>query len=344
MGILNWQSRAERQNTFDWLHILPVISHILPARVTISQYKSYSANISHILPARVTVSQYKPCSANVIALFHETERNLTKPSDYCRQMCYKNVSNSNISIPWFHTPRGVVLSVSVVGIQLVEATSLCFYCRERHKLRPMWGWFYKYTFEVRTIELTYITTPRSSLLILFSIPFLMFSISLRVSCCTVPINLSESSQHFLTHSIFWLKIFKSSFTDSYADSILENVALVSFFIFLISLLVFWILSWRPKTRRSNSTDSTLQVVQYQWMVTSLCDANISYSLSVGSTHPVWNHPLQISHSIPLSVLSLHHRFTDLAIIIFCYAWSNCHGFFWGFLTSLIDGFLVVIVC
>ena len=56
-GILNRQSRAERQNTFDWLHILPV-------RVTISQYKSYSANISHILPARVTISQYKPCSAN----------------------------------------------------------------------------------------------------------------------------------------------------------------------------------------------------------------------------------------------------------------------------------------
>ena len=42
-GILNRQSRAERQNTFDWLHILPV-------RVTISQYKSYSANGSHILP------------------------------------------------------------------------------------------------------------------------------------------------------------------------------------------------------------------------------------------------------------------------------------------------------
>ena len=35
--ILNRQSRAERQNTFDWLHILPV-------RVTISQYKSYSAS------------------------------------------------------------------------------------------------------------------------------------------------------------------------------------------------------------------------------------------------------------------------------------------------------------
>ena len=32
-----------------------------------------------------------------VALFHETERNLTKPSDYYRQMCYKNVSNSNIS-------------------------------------------------------------------------------------------------------------------------------------------------------------------------------------------------------------------------------------------------------
>ena len=42
-GILNRQSRAERQNTFDWLHILPV-------RVTINQYKSYSANGSRILP------------------------------------------------------------------------------------------------------------------------------------------------------------------------------------------------------------------------------------------------------------------------------------------------------
>ena len=28
---------------------------------------------------------------------NETERNLTKLSDYYRQMCYKNVSNSNIS-------------------------------------------------------------------------------------------------------------------------------------------------------------------------------------------------------------------------------------------------------
>ena len=30
-------------------------------------------------------------------------RNLTKPSDYCRLLCYKNVSNSNVSIPLFHT-------------------------------------------------------------------------------------------------------------------------------------------------------------------------------------------------------------------------------------------------
>jgi len=43
VAILNRQSRAEWQNTFDWLHILPV-------RVTISQYKSYSANDCHILP------------------------------------------------------------------------------------------------------------------------------------------------------------------------------------------------------------------------------------------------------------------------------------------------------
>ena len=50
LGILNRQSRAERQNTFDWLHILPV-------RVTISQYKSYSANGSHILPAEVIFCQ-----------------------------------------------------------------------------------------------------------------------------------------------------------------------------------------------------------------------------------------------------------------------------------------------
>ena len=30
-------------------------------------------------------------------------RNLTKPSDYCRLLCYKNVSYSNVSIPLFHT-------------------------------------------------------------------------------------------------------------------------------------------------------------------------------------------------------------------------------------------------
>ena len=46
VGILNRQSRAERQDTFDWLHILPV-------RVTISQYKSYSASTSEILPIGV---------------------------------------------------------------------------------------------------------------------------------------------------------------------------------------------------------------------------------------------------------------------------------------------------
>jgi len=49
-GILNRQSRAERQNTFDWLHILPV-------RVTISQYKPRSANGSHILPVEVIFCQ-----------------------------------------------------------------------------------------------------------------------------------------------------------------------------------------------------------------------------------------------------------------------------------------------
>jgi len=49
-GILNRQSRAERQNTFDWLHILPV-------RVRIRQYKSYSANGSHILPVEVIFCQ-----------------------------------------------------------------------------------------------------------------------------------------------------------------------------------------------------------------------------------------------------------------------------------------------
>jgi len=30
---------------------------------------------------------------------NETRRNLTKPSNYCHQMCYKNASNSNKSIP-----------------------------------------------------------------------------------------------------------------------------------------------------------------------------------------------------------------------------------------------------
>jgi len=53
---LNRQSRAERQNTFDWLYILPV-------RVTISQYKSYSANGSHILPVQVIFCQWELYSA-----------------------------------------------------------------------------------------------------------------------------------------------------------------------------------------------------------------------------------------------------------------------------------------
>ena len=56
MGTLNRQTRAERQNTFDWLHILPV-------RVTISQYKSYSANGSHILPVQVIFCQQELYSA-----------------------------------------------------------------------------------------------------------------------------------------------------------------------------------------------------------------------------------------------------------------------------------------
>jgi len=49
-GILNRQSRAERQNTFDWLHFLPV-------RVTISQIKLCSANGSDILPVEVIFCQ-----------------------------------------------------------------------------------------------------------------------------------------------------------------------------------------------------------------------------------------------------------------------------------------------
>jgi len=57
-GILNRQSRAERQNTFDWLHILPV-------RVTISQYKSYSANGSHILPVEVIFYQQEWQSVSI---------------------------------------------------------------------------------------------------------------------------------------------------------------------------------------------------------------------------------------------------------------------------------------
>jgi len=57
-AILNQQSRAEWQKTFDWLHILPV-------RVIISQYKSCSANRSHILPVEVIFCQYKSCSANI---------------------------------------------------------------------------------------------------------------------------------------------------------------------------------------------------------------------------------------------------------------------------------------
>ena len=47
---------------------------------------------------------------SAVALFHETERNLTKPSNYCRQMCYKNASNSNKSIP-----LSMVMRMDIVG-------------------------------------------------------------------------------------------------------------------------------------------------------------------------------------------------------------------------------------
>ena len=57
-GILNRQSRAERQNTFDWLHILPVT-------VTISQYKSYSASGSYIMSILVIFYQPEWQSASI---------------------------------------------------------------------------------------------------------------------------------------------------------------------------------------------------------------------------------------------------------------------------------------
>ena len=50
-----------------------------------------------------------------VAPFHETERNRMKPSDYCRQMCYKNVSYSNISIP-LSMARGLVLPAHTAAI------------------------------------------------------------------------------------------------------------------------------------------------------------------------------------------------------------------------------------
>ena len=66
--ILNRQSRAERQNTFDWLHILPV-------RVTISQYKSYSASGSHILQS---------CSAEIICSLTVNFVRLCRSALLCR--------------------------------------------------------------------------------------------------------------------------------------------------------------------------------------------------------------------------------------------------------------------
>ena len=50
-------------------------------------------NLNHNLKLTVTVRY--PFSTKP----DETERNLTKPNNYCRQMCYKNASNSNKSIP-----------------------------------------------------------------------------------------------------------------------------------------------------------------------------------------------------------------------------------------------------
>jgi len=47
----------------------------------------------HTLHLDISPSEGLPFSTKP----NETERNLTKPSDYYRQMCYKNVSNSNIN-------------------------------------------------------------------------------------------------------------------------------------------------------------------------------------------------------------------------------------------------------
>jgi len=52
-------------------------------------------------------------------------RNRTKPSDYCRLLCYKNVSNSNISIPLFHT----------YALTLVDGNCLSSWQSSRLRLR-----------------------------------------------------------------------------------------------------------------------------------------------------------------------------------------------------------------
>ena len=86
--ILNRQSRAERQNTFDWLHILPV-------RVTISQYKSYSASGSHILQS---------CSAEIICSLTVNFVRLYRSALLCR-----------FSIPhYFHGNNVTVSKTSVM--------------------------------------------------------------------------------------------------------------------------------------------------------------------------------------------------------------------------------------
>ena len=68
-GILNWQSRAERQNTFDWLYILPV-------RVIISQYKSYAV-------AKVPSRRYYSCEIKVPSRRHLIKKSAVPARRHC---------------------------------------------------------------------------------------------------------------------------------------------------------------------------------------------------------------------------------------------------------------------
>jgi len=96
-------AKGRKMFNFQILMAFGVYHHLLTSYCRCSQYISAAVGVYHHRMA----SGRDSCCFRWVALFHETERNRTKPdeternptkpSDYYRQMCYKNVSNSNIS-------------------------------------------------------------------------------------------------------------------------------------------------------------------------------------------------------------------------------------------------------